>query len=96
MLLKLKNHGALRTSHATTTKQIGVTTEKLLHWHGTVDDSLEEMDHRNSWHSDWGRIKESDNIDSFWGDMDKTTMLAAKGKLCRYCVIYLPQLLIIS
>ena len=35
------------------------------------------------WHSDWEGIKESNKIDSFWGDMDETNMLAAEGKLCR-------------
>ena len=48
------------------------------------------------WHSDWEGIKESNNIDSFWGNTDETNMLAAEGKLCCSCVIYLPQLLIIS
>ena len=47
-----------------------MTTEKLLLWNGTVYDALEEMDRRNSWHSDWKGIKESNKIDSFWGNMD--------------------------
>ena len=93
---KLNNHGALQTAQATTTKRSGVTTEKLLRWHGTVDDDLEYMDRRNSWHSDWEGIQESNNIDSFWGDMDETNMLAAEGRLCCYRVLYLPQLSIIS
>ena len=57
LLPKLKNHGDLRTAQATTTKRSGVTTEKLLRLHGTVDDALEEMDRQNYWHSDWEGIK---------------------------------------
>ena len=57
MLPKLRNHGALQTSQATTTKRGGVITEKLLCWNRTVDDALEYMDCRDSWHSDWGGIK---------------------------------------
>ena len=41
---ELKNHGALRTAHATTTKRIRVTTKKLLIWHGNVDETLNELD----------------------------------------------------
>ena len=73
-----------------------MTTENILRYHGTVDDSLEDMDRRNSWHSDWEGIKESNNIDSFWGNMDEKNMSAAEGKLCRYRVLYLPQISIIS
>ena len=78
---KLKGHGALRTAQATTTKRSGVTTEKLLRWHATVDEALNELDSRNSWHDDWEGIKKSDKIDSFWGNMDETCMSAADGKL---------------
>ena len=73
-----------------------MTTEKLLRWHGTVDDALEEMDRRNYWHSDWEGIKESNKIDSFGGNMDVTNMSVAEGKLCRYRVLNLPHILIIS
>ena len=93
---KLKNHGALRTAQATTTNRSGVTTDKLLRWHGTVDDALEEMDRQNSWHSDWEGIKKSNKIDSFWGNMDETNISEAEGKLCCYRVLYLPQILIIQ
>ena len=96
LLPNLKNRGALQTAQATTTKWSGVTTEKLLRWHGTVGDALEYMDCQNYWHCDWEGIKESNNIDSFWGNMDETNMMAAEGKLCRYCVLYLTQLSIIS
>ena len=96
LLPKLNNNGALQTAQATTTKRSVVTTERLLRWHGTVYDALEEMDFRNSWHSDWEGIKESNKIDSFWGNMDETNMSAAEGKLCCYRIPYLPQLLIIS
>ena len=73
-----------------------MTKEKILRWHGTVDDALEEIYRLNYWHGDWLGIKESNKIDSFGGDMDKANMSAAEGKLCRYCVLYLPQILIIS
>ena len=73
-----------------------MTIDKLLLWHGTVNYALEEIDFRNSWHSDWEGIKESNKIDSFWGNMDKKNMSAAEGKLCHYRALYLPQLLIIS
>ena len=96
LLPQLKNHGALRTAQATTTKRSGVTTEKLLRWHGTVEDALEELDRRNSWHSDWEGIKKSNMIDSFWGNMDETSMSAADGKLCFYCLLYLPNLFNLS
>ena len=96
LLPKLKNHGALWTAQATTTKQIGVTTEKLLRWNGTVYDASEEIDRQNSWHSDCEGIKESNKIGSFWGNMGETNMSAAEGKLCCYRVLYLLQLSIIS
>ena len=93
---ELKNHGALRTAQATTTKRSSVTIEKLLQRHGTVDHALEEMDLRNSWHIYCEGIKESNKIDSFWGNVDKTNMFAAEGELCCYRVLYLPQLSILS
>ena len=92
---KLNNNGAFQTAQATTTNRSDVTTEKVLLWHGTVEDALEEMDRQNSWHSDWEGIKESNKIDSFWGNMDKKNMSAAEGKLYRYRVLYIPQLSII-
>ena len=45
---ELKNHGALRTAQTTTTKRSGVTTDKLLRWHGTVDETLTALDLCNS------------------------------------------------
>lgn len=78
---ELKNHGAVRSAQATTTKRSGVTTEKLLQWHGTVEDALNELDRLNSWHIDWEDIKSSTTIDSFWGNMDETNMLAADGEI---------------
>ena len=42
-LPELKNHGALRTAQTTNTKRSGVTTDKLLHGHGTVDETLNEL-----------------------------------------------------
>ena len=60
-----------------------------------MDDALVEMGCQNSWHSDWEGIKESNKIDSFGGNMDKTNMLAAEGKLFRYRVLYLTQLSVI-
>jgi hypothetical protein len=78
---ELKNHGAVRSAQATTTKRSGVTTEKLLRWHGTVDEALNELDRLNGWHKDWEGIKTSKRIDSFWGNMDETNMSAADGEL---------------
>ena len=80
-LPELKNHGSLRTAHITTTKRIGEITEKLIRWHGTVYETLNEVYLRNSWHEDWEGIKNSKNIDSFWGNMDETSISAAYGKL---------------
>ena len=56
-------------------------TKKLLRWHATVDEALNELDSGNSWHDDWEGIKNSDKIDSFLGNMDKTCMSADDGKL---------------
>ena len=77
---ELNNHGALRTAQTTTNKISGVTNEKLTHWHWTVDETLNELDLRNSWHEDWEGIKNSKKIDSFWGNMDETGMSTADGK----------------
>ena len=79
---KLKNHGALRTAQATTTKRSGVTTEKLMRWHGTVEVALAELDRRNSWHKDWQDIKRTGKIDAFWGNTDETCMSASEGMHC--------------
>lgn len=80
LLPECKNHGALRSAQATTTKRSGVTTEKLMRWHGNVDAALRELDRLNSWHPDWQGIKESKKLDSFWGNMDETNMSASEGK----------------
>ena len=77
---ELKNNGALRTAQTTITNRSGVTTDKLLRWHGTVDDTLDEMDLCNSWHEDWEGIKNSKKIDIFWGNMDERRMSADDGK----------------
>ena len=61
----LKSHGKLQTAHRTTTKRSNVTTGKLLRWHGTCDETMEEMDRLNSWHPEWDNIKKSKTIDSF-------------------------------
>ena len=78
---ELNNHGVLRLSQATTTNRSGVTTEKLLCWHGTIEVTLNELDRHNSWHPDWEDIKSSDKIDSFWGNVDETSMSVADGTL---------------
>ena len=97
---KLKGHGALRSAQSTTTKRSGVTTEKLLCWHATVDEALNELDSRNSWHDDWEGIKNSDKIDSFWGNMDETCMSAADGKwpllLCAFAFLSYFSILTVS
>ena len=84
---ELKDHGALRSAQGTTTKRSGVTTEKLLCWHGTVDETLRELDRRNSWHPDWDGIRTSSKRDSFWGNMDETCMSAADGKFFYQCAL---------
>ena len=76
----MNNHGALRNAHTTTTNRSSVTTYKLLSWHGTVDDTLNELDFCNSWYEDWEGIKNSKKIDNFWGNMDETSISAADGK----------------
>ncbi len=81
LFLEPKNHGALQTVQATTTKRSGNITEKLLHWHGTIEEALHELDCLNCWHADWEGIKNSDKFDSFWGNMDETNMFAADGVL---------------
>jgi len=35
---ELKGHGALRVAQATTTKRSGVTMEKLMRWHYTIEE----------------------------------------------------------
>ena len=76
---ELKNHGDLRNSQTKTTKRIGVTTNKLLRWHGTVYETLNELDLCNSWNEDCEGIKNSKKIDSFWGNMDETRMSPDDG-----------------
>ena len=49
----LNNHGALQTVEKTTTNRIGVKTDKLVIWHGTTYETLNELDFSNSWHEDW-------------------------------------------
>ena len=58
----------------------GVTTEKLLRWNWTIDETLNDLDLRNSWHEYWEGIKNSKNIDSFWGNIYETSMYASHGK----------------
>ena len=77
---QLNNHGALRTAQTTTTNSSGVTTDKLLSWYGTVDETLNELDLCNYWHEDWEGIKNSKNIDSFWGNMYETRISPDDGK----------------
>ena len=57
-----------------------VTPEKLLCWHETVDDTLNELDLLNSWHEYWEGIKNSNKIGIFGGNMDETSVSAADGK----------------
>ena len=55
--------------------------EKILRWHGKTEEALHELDFINYWHADWEGIKNSNNIDSFWENMDKENMSAAEGLL---------------
>ena len=80
MFPELKNHGALQTSHTTTTKRRVVTTDKLLRWYGDVYETLKELYLCNYWHEGLEGIKKSKNIDSFWDNMDETRMSADYGK----------------
>ena len=77
---ELNNHSTLQTSRTTTNKGVGVTTNKLLRCHGTVDYTLNELDFLNSWHEYWEGIKNSNKIGIFGGNMDETSVSAADGK----------------
>lgn len=79
LLPQLKNNGKVRKAQATTTKRSGVTTEKMLRWHGICDEALAELDRRNSGHKDWEEIKSSNKIDSFWGNTDESCFMASDG-----------------
>ena len=81
MFPELKNYGALQTAQATTKNNIDLTMEKILRWHGKTEEALHELDFINYWHADWEGIKNSNNIDSFWENMDKENMSAAEGLL---------------
>ena len=77
LLPELNNRVVLRLVQATTTNRSGLITEKLLRWNGTIELTLNELDHCNYWHPDWEDMKLSNRIDSFWGNMDETSMSAA-------------------
>ena len=77
---ELNNNGSLQTEQTTTTKRSSVTTKKLLRWHGTVDEKLNDLDLHNYWHEDWEGIKNSKKIDNFGGNMDEKIMSTAYGK----------------
>ena len=68
--------------HRPQQRRSGVTTEKLMRWHGTVEVALAELDRRNSWHKDWQDIKRTGKIDAFWGNTDETCMSASEGMHC--------------
>ena len=78
--LQLKNHGDLQTAQTKITNRNSVPNDKLLRWHGTVDETLNELDLCNDWNEDQEGIKKSKKTVSFWGNMDKTSMSAADGK----------------
>ena len=81
LLPELNNRVVLRLVQATTTNRSGLITEKLLRWHGTIELTLNHLDRRNYWHIDWEDIKLPDKIDSFWGNVDETSMSVADGTL---------------
>ena len=62
----------------------GATTEKIMRWYSICDEALAELDRRNSWHKDWEEIKNSNKIDYFWGNIDKSCFMASDGKLFRH------------
>ena len=78
-----KNNGVLRSAQTTTTKRSGVTTEKIIRWHGTIYETLNTLDLHNSWHEDWERIKNAKKFDSFGVNMDETRISEANGKLLK-------------
>ena len=78
---ELKNNGALRTAQKTTNNRISVTTDKLLCLHGTVDETLNELELCNYWYGDWEGIKNSKKIDSFGVNVDETSISSAYAKL---------------
>ena len=78
---ELKNHGSLQTSQTKTTKKTGLTTDKVLRWYGTVDETFNELNPYNCWHEDWEGIKISKKIDSFGGNVDETSMSAVDVNL---------------
>ena len=77
----LKSHDKLQTEQQTTTKRRNVTTEKILPWHGTCDEAMEEMDCLNSWYPEWDNIKKSKTVDRFWGNTDENSMTASGGTI---------------
>ena len=95
---QVKNNGKVRKAQATTTKSSGVTTEKMLRWHGICDEALAELDRRNSGHKDWEEIKSSNNIDSFWGNTDESCFMASDGtwSIVSYLIIKLYFLMLLS
>ena len=48
----------------------GLTMENILCWDGMIEESLHELDHINSWHTDWEGIKNSHKVDSFGRNVD--------------------------
>ena len=60
-----------------------------MRWHYTIDEALLELDHYNCWHADWDDIQNSEKIDSFWGDIDETSMSAGDGEF--FCVLLCPS-----
>ena len=49
IFLELKNHGKTQHVQRMTTKRSNLNTEKLLRWHGTIDEALEEYQRLNDY-----------------------------------------------
>ena len=56
-----------------------------MRWHYTIEEALLKLDRRNCWHADWDDIQNSENIDSFWGNMADPSMSVGHGE-CFMCV----------
>ena len=76
MLPDLKNHGKTQAAQRTTTKRSNVNTEKLLHWHGTIDEALEEQKRLNKYDPHFLGL-----VDHFMMNLDESSMVASNGVL---------------
>ena len=76
MLPDLKNHGKTQAAQQTTTKRSNVNTEKLLRWHGTIDEALEEQKRLNKYDPHFLGL-----VAHFMMNLDESSMVAINGVL---------------